>query len=54
MIASVVAAAKALRPDVAVLYLEDYDIDLAKQMVAGVDLWLNTPRKPLEASGTSG
>jgi starch phosphorylase len=54
MIASVVAAAKALRPDVAVLYLEDYDIDLAKQLVAGVDLWLNTPRKPLEASGTSG
>jgi glycogen phosphorylase len=54
MIESVVAAAKALRPDVAVFYLEDYDIVLAQQMVAGVDLWLNTPRKPLEASGTSG
>jgi starch phosphorylase len=54
MIASVVAAAKALRRDVAVVYLEDYDTALAKQMVAGVDLWLNTPRKPLEASGTSG
>ena len=54
MIESVVAAAKTLRPDVAVLYLEDYDIALAKQMVAGVDLWLNTPQKPMEASGTSG
>jgi starch phosphorylase len=54
MIASVVAAAKALRRDVAIVYLEDYDTDLAKQIVAGVDLWLNTPRKPLEASGTSG
>ena len=54
MIASVFAAAKQLRPDVQVVYLEDYDLALAKIVVAGVDLWLNTPRKPLEASGTSG
>lgn len=36
------------------IFLEDYDIALARQMVQGVDVWLNTPRRPLEASGTSG
>jgi starch phosphorylase len=34
--------------------IEDYDINVARHMVQGVDLWLNTPRRPLEASGTSG
>jgi starch phosphorylase len=37
-----------------VLLIEDYDIALAKSMVQGCDIWLNTPRRPLEASGTSG
>lgn len=37
-----------------VLFLEDYDIRTARYMVQGTDLWLNTPRKPMEASGTSG
>ncbi len=37
-----------------VVFLEDYAIDLARTMVQGVDVWLNTPRRPLEASGTSG
>ncbi|MFN2484248.1 MAG: alpha-glucan family phosphorylase [Candidatus Limnocylindria bacterium] len=37
-----------------VFVLEDYDIQVARFMVAGVDLWLNTPRRPMEASGTSG
>jgi glycogen phosphorylase len=37
-----------------VVYLEDYDIGWGKLMTSGVDLWLNTPQKPLEASGTSG
>ncbi len=37
-----------------VLFIEDYDIDLARHLVQGVDVWLNTPRRPLEASGTSG
>jgi len=37
-----------------VLFLENYDIELAKSMVRGVDVWLNTPTRPLEASGTSG
>jgi len=36
------------------VYLENYEIALAQRMVAGVDLWLNTPRPPHEASGTSG
>ncbi|NOY36157.1 MAG: alpha-glucan family phosphorylase [Chlorobi bacterium] len=37
-----------------ILFLENYDIELAKKMVQGVDIWLNTPTRPLEASGTSG
>jgi starch phosphorylase len=44
----------ALRGKLDVVYLEDYDMALARRMVAGVDLWLNTPLPPLEASGTSG
>ena len=43
-------------PDVAgrVAFLEDYDLTLARAVVAGCDLWVNVPRPPLEASGTSG
>ncbi len=37
-----------------VVFLEDYDLDLAGRLVAGCDLWVNLPRPPLEASGTSG
>jgi len=37
-----------------VVFLEDYDITLAEEMVRGVDVWLNTPRRPWEACGTSG
>lgn len=37
-----------------VLFLEDYDLAVARRLVAGCDLWLNLPRPPLEASGTSG
>jgi starch phosphorylase len=36
------------------VFLEDYEIEMAKILIAGVDVWLNTPRRPLEASGTSG
>ncbi|SFU71357.1 starch phosphorylase [Nitrosomonas eutropha] len=44
------------RPDVRnhVVFLEDYDIALAQELVQGVDVWINTPRRPWEASGTSG
>jgi starch phosphorylase len=37
-----------------IVLLEDYDINLGRHLVQGVDVWLNTPRRPLEASGTSG
>ncbi len=37
-----------------VIFLENYDMALAKRLVSGVDIWLNTPTRPLEASGTSG
>jgi glycogen phosphorylase len=46
--------AAALKDSVQVVYLEDYDMALAKLMCSGVDVWLNTPQKPNEASGTSG
>lgn len=37
-----------------IVFIEDYDLAVARRMVQGVDVWLNTPRRPLEASGTSG
>lgn len=37
-----------------VIFIEDYDINVARHLIQGVDVWLNTPRRPLEASGTSG
>jgi starch phosphorylase len=37
-----------------VVFLEDYEMMLARRLVQGVDVWLNTPRRPMEASGTSG
>lgn len=37
-----------------IVFLENYDIELARKMVQGVDIWMNTPTRPLEASGTSG
>jgi starch phosphorylase len=43
-----------LTPSIRIAYLPNYDMDLALAMVSGVDVWLNTPLKPLEASGTSG
>ena len=43
-------------PDLAgkIVFIEDYDINVCRHLVQGVDVWLNTPRRPLEASGTSG
>jgi len=37
-----------------VVFIEDYDIEVARHLAHGVDIWLNTPRRPMEASGTSG
>ena len=54
LIKKVFTAAGALTNDIPVIYLEEYDAALAKYVCSGVDLWLNTPQKPQEASGTSG
>jgi len=47
-------AKKALRKAVPVVFLDDYNLDLGGKVTSGVDLWLNTPQFPMEASGTSG
>ena len=47
-------ASAALASAVRVVYLENYDMDLGKLLCSGVDIWLNTPLRPQEASGTSG
>jgi starch phosphorylase len=54
IIKSVVAHARDARLRHRIVFLEDYDINVARYLVQGVDVWLNTPRRPLEASGTSG
>ncbi len=45
---------RTLKDEIRVAYLQNYDMDLALKMVSGVDVWLNTPLPPQEASGTSG
>jgi glycogen phosphorylase len=47
-------AKKALRKAVPIVFLDEYNLELGLKMTSGVDLWLNTPQFPLEASGTSG
>ncbi len=47
-------ARDSLRGQIKVAYLENYNIEIGKMMTAGVDVWLNTPQPPMEASGTSG
>lgn len=47
-------AKELLRQNIKIAYLENYGMDLGKMMTAGVDIWLNTPQPPMEASGTSG
>ena len=54
LIHHIVGAQNELGPDLRIVYLPNYDMDLAQRLTAGVDLWMNTPRPPLEASGTSG
>lgn len=50
----IISASKAIKGAVKIAYIHNYDMTIAQLMVGGVDLWLNTPRRPLEASGTSG
>jgi glycogen phosphorylase len=54
MIQEVYRAVKDARFGGRMAFLEDYDMNIARYMVQGVDVWLNTPRRPREASGTSG
>jgi len=54
IIREIFAARQKLSPEVKLVYLEDYGVSLAARLTSGVDLWLNTPERPLEASGTSG
>lgn len=54
LIRKVFEASTSLKGIIPVVYLEEYDMGLAKYLCAGTDLWLNTPQKPQEASGTSG
>jgi starch phosphorylase len=54
LIQRVVQIGRSLADSVAVAYLPNYDMELAGILTAGVDVWLNTPQRPLEASGTSG
>jgi starch phosphorylase len=54
MIRRIYAAAVEIGGMIPVVYLENYDMALARDLCAGVDLWLNTPQRPQEASGTSG
>lgn len=54
LIQRIFQTADSLRPEVNLVYLANYDLALARLLTAGVDLWLNTPEPPREASGTSG
>jgi starch phosphorylase len=54
LIQRIFRARDALKKDIRVCYLPNYDMDLARRLLAGVDVWLNTPEPPMEASGTSG
>jgi glycogen phosphorylase len=54
IIRSIFKDAELLKDVIRVVYLEEYDMEIAKFICSGVDLWLNTPQKPQEASGTSG
>jgi len=54
LIRRVVEMSKTPQMEGHLLYLEDYDMEIARYLVGGCDVWLNTPRPPMEASGTSG
>ena len=54
LIKRIFQAKVALKDHVKIVYLANYDLEVGKLLTAGVDIWLNTPQPPLEASGTSG
>ncbi|AKB36255.1 Glycogen phosphorylase [Methanosarcina siciliae C2J] len=54
LIRDIFRSIETLRNEIKIVFLENYDMELAAKMVSGVDVWLNTPTRPYEASGTSG
>lgn len=54
LIQNIFTMARELKDVIRIAYLPDYDMDIARLLVSGSDLWLNTPQPPMEASGTSG
>lgn len=54
IIKKIIESMNSIKDKIKVCYIEDYDIEIAKLMISGVDIWLNTPMRPQEASGTSG
>lgn len=53
-VSEIIAASKRARNSIKIVYLENYSPKIARRLVSGSDVWLNTPMRPLEASGTSG
>jgi len=54
IIKKIIESMNSIKHKIKVRYIENYDMDMAKILIPGVDIWLNTPQKPKEASGTSG
>jgi starch phosphorylase len=54
LIQRIFASRNALRKEIRIAYLTNYDLDMSRLVTAGSDVWLNTPEPPMEASGTSG
>ncbi|MDI3543631.1 MAG: glycogen phosphorylase [Candidatus Atribacteria bacterium] len=54
IIQQIIQYSRELSPEIKIVFLENYNLELAKKIIAGVDVWVNTPMRPLEASGTSG
>ena len=54
LIKKIFAVSNQLTEDIKLSYLANYDMEIARKLTSGVDLWLNTPQRPMEASGTSG
>jgi starch phosphorylase len=54
LIKKMFAVSHELKEDIKIAFLSNYDMEIAKKLTSGVDLWLNTPQRPMEASGTSG
>ena len=54
LIRRILLVKESLKRDIKIAYLENYDVEIGKLMTPGVDIWLNTPQPPMEASGTSG